>query len=502
MIEAKARPALKRRARPWPLRPAAFVQAERGLIHENGTVVRWDGDERAPLDFILDLATGDEWGQDRPQVIYLVGGWNAASTPATEWFAAPEGWQRTTYHRDPMIAIYKGQGANQGRKVTVYMTAQWFGTCASASLCRKAYTRLRQLLRGTFDPGADLLGTPARTGLDLLERSLPRNKEGVPYEYPVLDDQAREMIEHNIGQGRLEFLPVIGAASETDTLHILDANWMYAACIRHLPAPPLQHDQVNEYAGYRCGFYLVDFQVPEGWQHIGLLPTWDRQGRKAVYPCEHDGAWYPGVVSGEELRLAIENGWPYRIRERWLFAEDRASNADPSRGWAERLRMLRAVCTDQREREIAPLLRAAIRAMTIKAIGGLSRKGRTEQVETPHDQAEQVDPASVLEVTPTVIRWERPIPLAPEMAGFNHPEWAAMVWCRARARLARTALKLPRESIIALRNDAIVTTFDPGWQDDGKPGTFRTKGRIDLAGAGVPQDERAYRRLLRGLKDA
>ena len=491
-------PVLKRVARPWPMRPAVFVNCEQGMIHENGKVARFTS--VASLGDVFTLATGDAWGSELPQVIYIVGGWNAASTPPTEWFTAPDGWQRSTYHRDPLIAIYKGQG----RKITVYMTAQWFGECASASLCRQAYVRLRQLLRATFDPGADLLGTPARTGLDLLARSLPRNKDGQAYEYPVLPGDVREMIEHNIGQGRMEFLPVIGSvASETDALYILDAIWMYAACIRHLPAPPMQHDDIPEFAGYRCGLYRIEFQVPEGWRHIGLLPTWVARAKTTIYPCMHDGAWYPAIVSGEELRLAYDNGWQIVIRERWLFAEDRAANADPSRAWAEHLRMLREACTDDREGQAAPLIRAALRALCIKAIGGLHRRGRVEQVETPHNRAEEVDPSAVLEVTPTVIRWERPIPLAAEMAGFNHPEWAALVWCRARARLARTALQLPRESIIALRNDAIVTTFDPGWRDTGKPGTFRMKARIDLAaGQGVPQDERTYRKLLRGAEHA
>jgi hypothetical protein len=492
---------LRRRARPWPQRHAAFVSLAHGFIHENGTVVRWR--ERASLSLILEIVAGDEWGDQAPTVVYLVGGWDAASTPATEWFTAPEGWRRTTYNRDPLIAIYKPLEGRQGHKVTLYATAQWFGTCGSASLCQRAYTRLRALLRATFDPGADLLGTPARTGLDLLERSLPRNRDGQPYEYPVLDAEFREMIEHNIGQGRMEFLPVIGGATGAMALYILDASWMYAACVRHLAAPPMQHDREKEFAGYRCGFYLVDFQVPEGWRHIGLLPTWDAKARAPVYPCVADGRWHCAVATGEELRLAIEQGWPVEISERWLFADDRASNADPSRTWAEHLRMLRAACTDEREGKIAPLLRAALRALLIKAVGGLHRRGRVEQVETPHERAEDVDPSMVLEVTPSVIRWMRPIPLAPEMAGFNHPEWAALIWGRARARLARAALRLPREQIIALRSDALVTTVDPHWPDDGRPGTFRVKRVISLAdGRGLPQDERQYRRLLRGADDA
>ncbi len=492
---------LKRRARPWPARHAAFVSVDHGMIHENGGCIRWDTPD-APLELILTFvdASDDVPGWNEPiQVIYLVGGWNAASLPRTEWFAAPSDWRRTVYHRDPLIAVYKRA---DGRKITIYSTAQWFGSCDNASLCRSAYVRLRQLLRSTFDPGVDLLGTPARTGLDLLERSLPRNADGEPYEYPILPAEFRETIEHNVGQGRMEFLPPLAAAQSVENLYIVDANWMYAACIRRLPAPPMQHDTCNEYAGYRVGLYHVQFQVPGGWSHIGLLPTWDADAKKTVYPCDPGERWYDAYVSGEELRVAYDQGWSIRICERWLFAEERAKNGDFTRSWAEHLRMLRGACTDAREGKIAPLLRSALRALTIKAIGGLHRRGRVEQVETPHDRADEVDPAGVLEVTPTVIRWQRPIPLAPEMACFNHPEWAALVWCRARARLARAALQLPRESIVALRNDAIVTTFDPGWRDDGKPGTFRVKERLALPDGRIPQDERTYRRLLRGVEHA
>ncbi len=484
---------LKRQARPWPQRYAVFAKLDSGMIHEDGTIIRWD--DRADLQLVLDLAAAEEWAEKIPQIVYIVGGWDAKSLPATEWFTAPEGWtRRPGYNRDPLIAVYKSEA---GQKITLYSTAQWFGSCDNASLCRRAYTRLRELLRSSFDPGADLLGTPARTGLDLLARSLPRNSAGTPYEYPVLDPEFREVIEHNVGQGRMEFLPPLGPWS--DRLYILDATWMYAACVRHMPAPPIEHDTSSEFAGYRCAFYRVEFSPAEGWQHIGLLPTWDRQAKKTIYPIAP--GVYPAIVSGEELRLAHENGWQITILERWLFAEDRAANADPTRTWAEQLRMLRGACTDKREGKAGPLLRSALRALLIKAVGGLHRKGRMQQVETPHERAEEVDPEGVLEITPTVIRWERPIPLAPEMAAFNHPEWAALVWCRARARLAKAALTLPRESIVALRSDAIVTTCDPGWKDDGRPGIFRLKAWVDLADQGVPRDERSYRKLLKGVED-
>src|SRR5579871_4922302 len=138
---------LKRTVRPWPSHPACFVKLEKGVRYEDGTLKQWG--HEASLKFVLEIARDCK-------IVYLVGGWDGASMPVTEWFIAPEGWERVVYHRDPLIAVYKHE---DGRKVTLYSTAQWFGKCENASLCRSAYVRLRELLRSSFDRGVDLLGT-------------------------------------------------------------------------------------------------------------------------------------------------------------------------------------------------------------------------------------------------------------------------------------------------------------------------------------------------------
>lgn len=479
-----------------------FADIRRGvLVHENGTPL--DAGEPLTLELLLDLATCEAWGSEIPTTIYLVGGWNAETTPEAAWFAAAGGWTRVSLNRYPLIAQYK---RGDGRKMVMYGTSQWFGDLADLDTCRRAFLRLRQLLRSTFDDRVQIMGTPARTGLDLLERSLPRAKDGTPYEYPILDDAIRRTLEAEIGQGRMEFLPLIGDHSHTTRLYTVDAVWMYASCIRHLPAPPLQHDEgINQFEGYRAGFYRVLFRVPQGWQHIGLLPVLMRDavaGSKWVYPCEyHPGAEYMTVCSNAELMLALEQGWPCEILERWLFAPDRAANADPTRHWAEKLRMLRKAVTPERERDLAEPLRAAVRSLTIKAIGGMHRRGRTMLVETPFDRANEINADAEIElVTPTSIMWRKPIPLDPATAHLQQCHWAAMVWGRARARLAKAALQLPRESIIWLRSDALVTTVDPGWHGT-EPGEFRVKRVFDLAGREIPTTESAYVALL-GTEDA
>src|SRR5947209_12866622 len=177
MIKTRTEPTLKHTARPWPPRPAAFVDLKSGaLLHENGKMLNAAGG--LDLHKILNAIRWDGWQEsERPRIVYVVGGWNAASTPAPVWCEAPGRWERTSFNRDPFIASYK----RDDLRVTIYCTAQWFGACSDVVLCQRAYKRLRQLLRGAFDQGVSLMGTPARTGLDLLERSLPCDKQGTPY---------------------------------------------------------------------------------------------------------------------------------------------------------------------------------------------------------------------------------------------------------------------------------------------------------------------------------
>jgi hypothetical protein len=490
---------LRRRYRSMPERKVAFVDVERGIfLHERGDKMEFD--ESFTLVDVIDLALDPGWESERPEVVYLIGCWNAASTPRTEWFEAPKKYERVSYHRNPLIASYalwKDAGIDKGRKVAVYGTAQWFGECDDIDLVRRAYARLKALLRGNFGMETNLMATPARTGLDLLERSLPVDKEKKPYEWPVLDKSVREMIEHNIGQGRMEMLRQSERTPQTDKLYILDAIWMYSSCCRRLPSGPVEHDTVSEFAGYQVAYYRVEFQVPAGWSHIGLLPTWNPKERRTIWPSRPSKFWYTAYVCSEELRLALDNNWSVQIKERWLFSEGDGQAQDPLRNWISSLRELREGCTDERESaDLGRLLRGAIRAICIKAIGSLHRKGRYLIIETPIARIADVPAdAEVVWRTDSHIRWRRPIPLDANMAHFAHPEWSAYIWGRARAKLAKKALELPREAIIALRSDALALTFDPDWRGT-KPGEFRLKKVIDLAGRSLPATTREYLDLL------
>lgn len=476
-------------------RKVAFADVQAGiLLHENGTCI--DAGEPFSLSLLLDFASSPSWENDRPDVVYVVGCYNAASTPPSEWFESPAGWERVSYHRNPLIATFKGVVGS----VRLYGSSQWFGQVTDIHLIRQAYMRLEEMLRKEFGQEFHLMGTPARSGLDLIERALPETKDRVAYEWPVLEKEIREVIEKNIGQGRMEMLRHVPNMPATNKLYVIDAIWMYSACCRRLPSGQCQHDTIDEFAGYRVGFYRVEFQVPPGWNHIGLLPTWNPKERRSVWPSRPSTYWYTSYCCAEELRLALEQKWPISIKERWLFDAGDTIAQDPLRRWIERLRKLRDDASQ--EGPLAPLLRAAIRSLCIKAIGGLHRKGRYQVIETPINRLDLIpDDAEIVWQSGNSVRWRKPIPLDPAMAHFAHPEWSAYIWGRARARLAKAALQLPRECIIALRSDAIALTaeeialYDPQLQGT-KPGEFRLKRIIDLNGRPLPKTTREYLDLL------
>lgn len=487
---------LKRVARPYTNRPVAFVDLEAGaLLHEDGQA----SVSKSELDLarLLKAILAPGWRDRRPGIVYLVGGWvpYTQTVPATSWFeAVPAGWRLESYNRDPLLAKYRHE---TGVRVHLYMTAPWFGGCANIEYCQRAYVELRQLLRATFDQGATILATPARTGLDLLERSLPVGRDNVPYEYPVLDEGLREVIEHNVGQGRIEWLDRPGV--ECDAIYGVDANWFYASCLTRLPVGPVEHDNVNELVGdgYRPAFYSVRFTVPADWQHIGLLPVWSN-GR----PCWPTSGSHDAFVNGELVRLAREQGWQVDILSRWIFADEKTGGSDPARIWREKLTALRQASTAEKYGPLAPLLRGAIRSILLNAIGSWHRSGRYELVESPANDVPVEARYHLAEDQPggQVVRWWRRVALDKATSQFVHPEWAAAVWLRAAARLCRAALRIPYRRILALRTDEILTTELLDWPDDGKPGTFRQKAApVVLAGRPVPIDDRQYQRLRREL---
>lgn len=506
---------LRRRMTPWTARRTYFSKA---LV--------WASEHRtapAPLSDILDHAAGRGYAQ-----ILLTGGHNAAHTPERGYWmqpttAATGGWSIERYVPDPRSCIYVRNSIDKTR-ITVRMSAAWYGDCQDTTLIERAHGRLDAMLKASFDKGAILFGTPSRTGQDLLLRSLPERKDvdprtgrKRPYEYLPAPAEVRDILTHNFGQGRMEFLQRPDAPPLRD-MYLLDARWMYAAHCRGLPSlvaggPPLVYDDLPDFEDYRPGFYRVTFRAPEDWPHIGLLPVWDASEHRTSWPVD-SYFWRMGWATEPEVRLARRQGWDVRIRERILFAPDGTPGADPARQWIEKLVQLRTALQTEQTPE-SPLLAAALRAIQVAAVGAWDRSAKRElhvtlpgqEREIP-DDAEDVTPIYANPARPTPatlqrIEWYSRAGLDAMQSAMYRPEWSIAVWGSSRRALAEEALRYPRDWEIALRSDALALRRPPSLMaqggDDGKPGRFRLKHDWHWpAPVTVPHDETSWRKLTGG----
>lgn len=493
---------LKHCARPWPPRPAAFakpVGAGTGIIFENGESVVADG---WGIDVIL-----DECAAGGARVCYVVG------DPGVDFFVPRSGggWQLFEFFRSPLVARYRRAGdGDREERVDVYSSATFFGGEQRAWACRRAYVWLRRALREKFR-GAEILGTPARTGIDLIERSLPRNRAGEPYGYGPLPTGALEYAEA-VGQGRLEFFPDNAEEAARTVrpgkrrLYVYDMRWAYAACCRHVPCLPAWHwrpqresEKIPFLSGIRPGFYRVRYQVPVFWgRRPGLLPERADDGHWQ-WPREPD-TWHEAIVGDAELKLAVKIGWYIEVIDGWIFSAQDEPHADPLRDWIEKLREIRERFDQRAEAgdEIAALCSKAIRMVVIAGIGALHRKSRPRQRLVPLEQAGDLDAETVRDIGSKFVVVEEPSGLHEASRRYYQPHWAAAVWSRARARLAETVMSINPAKIICLRHDSIVSWWRLPLRDNGNIGSFRLKRSIMVPD--YPCCESDYRMLLAGAE--
>ena len=534
---------LRRRMTPWTPRKTYFSKA---LVwaREHHTLP-------TPLSDILDYVASRGYRQ-----ILLTGGHDAAHTPEREYWMEPTtlergGWAIERYVPDPRSCVYYRGGSTGSsnahkERITVRMSAAWYDDCLDTALIEQAHTRLEHLLKTEFDAGAILFGTPSRTGQDLLLRSLPQyddfdergRRTKQPYEYLPAPADVRDILTHNFGQGRMEFVapPQRRAVSSPPLreMFLLDARWMYAAHVRGLPvllagspsSAQVVHDTAPDFEAYRPGFYRVLFRAPQDWGHIGLLPVWDAEELRTTWPVE-SFFWQTGWATEPEVRLALREGWDVRVRERILFAPSSTPGSDPARTWIETLIRLRARIagnntsnsnsnsTDPTENTQSAdrLLSAALRNLVITPVGAWTRRDKRElhvtlpghEGEIP-DDAEDVTPIYADPTKPTPdtlvrIEWYSLGRLDAMQAAMYRPEWSVAVWGSARRTLAEESLRYPQDGQIALRSDALALRYLPTnlREDDGKPGRFRLKKvwHFDTPQA-IPQDESSWRALTGG----
>lgn len=368
----------------------------------------------------------------------------------------------------------------------------FFKGCDDLDSVVRAWKALRQIV-GRHGDGLPLLGSPGTIGLHLLERLLPREAA-----YPVQREEIRTLLYQHSPQPRKECL-TLSELDQIPAFHDLDGRWMYVACLVYsFPVGKPTRDCWSEFERYRPGWYRLTATIPADWQHVGLLPLPGKRigsEKPWVWPATPGMVLSDLWVSEPELRLALEQGWPCTIHERLLFAGQKVL-----RTWQERLVKMR----EDAERlppDLCPHVRGAIREILLHAVGRWHMQAWEEERTVALEEWERLAPSLTAEEQMSVYQRESGLwsyvaqrALSGKEGKWLRPEWSAYVWAYCRVLLTRRLLSLPREVLLGVNTDAIYTTLDPGWSDDGTPGQFRSKGW--LAGPlPAPHTEEALHRL-------
>lgn len=440
--------------------------------------------------------------------VYLTGPVPGATPDGRRAWAAParmpKGWAPATefverqespilrYRHEPAPGDRARFDQPGGRLVEIHRAAAWFGeNDATPEDAGAARRELGQLLATKFPGGPGLLATPATTGVELWRSLIPYG-----HEWPVLSAELRELIHETMGQGRQQFFPP--AAGELGELVVYDGRLMYGALCRELPAGVPSWDGSGAFHGHARARYRFTATVPPGWDRLGVLGVQGDDGWR--YPCA-PGERFTSWADGAELLTAGRAGWKFEIHEAWVWP---GGGPDPLRGWAERLMSLR--------RDAGELVANALRAILITTLGRFA--GRTRYLTRscpvaepgPAEAALAGGAAERYRIEGDRLVWaERHEPAAE----LSHPEWAAAVYGRARARLLHCptgardvfagALYVDPAALLRVYTDSLTLTFDPAWPDDGANGRLRLKRRVP-GPIPAPSSDRALAAIQRGLQ--
>lgn len=435
--------------------------------------------------------------------------------PADKWLLQPsEGWLPNGHYLDADVPVGRFLAAhNHDIRVELRRAAEWFGEGDyTPDTARDAWQLLSRLYSRSFGERARLLASPAGTGLDAWARTLPFDLPDVAQ----LDDELAALVRSTSPQHRVELFTKTAHRAECDAcrplvdvdqvpgFHYLDGRMMYASLTRELgtvdgmkllneaQALALLNTKEGKYVRAR---YQVRYAVPPGWSHAGLLmEKCDNPGLSLDDP---DRRWHapnvPGYIGttwadSSEIALAVRNGWLVRPLRGLVFGKGR-----PLDKWTERLVTMRERANDPLidvSAEVRDLVRGAVRAMLLFAIGGFHSAARdvTHVTDTPLRIPQGV---IVTEPAPGLFVWRERVATSGRQRAFHHPEWSSQVWARAHTRLLDSPtgdkdttaglLHLAPAHVIGVYGDALYLTEDPRWPDDGRVGRFRHKGAITTA---------------------
>lgn len=453
--------------------------------------------------------------------IMLSGAIPAGTPGRPHWLTAETvGWRSAGHWLQSRTPTGRFEHIADGFKLEVRLVREWFpGDDVPAPSAREAWNITTSLLR-RYGAGGGLLNSPAGTGQNLWAHTLPGDPD---YDYgaTMVPDDIADLIHATSGQHRTESfvagegrcdcgdcVPLI-TTDKVDGIAAADGRFMYAALAKgelgEGPARMLTGEEATQLwtqadkGRYVKARYKIRFTVPHTWEHLGLFGV--------QIPGSSTNAWHwpnrPGSthecwVDGAELIHDLNTGWWQRLEilEGIQFSKGRALDTFVDRMLRARGAVDELDATDM----LKSLVRDALRAVLLQAIGGFHSRGRarTNVVEDIND----VPPQYISSVIQYGNRFSYTVdqPLTDRQRAFHRPELSAQVWAKERARmlLGRTAkhltngvtltewgaLEIDPAALVAINGDAIITTdlhratipTGLGGGDDGAVGRLRLKG--------------------------
>lgn len=376
----------------------------------------------------------------------------------------PEGWDHGRHFWPVDGAPVLRYRRPAGPDVEVHFAESWgFGPDDTPEGCYHALTELGGRLAGRWR-GAVVLGTPVLTGRYTMRRAVP-DEDRVVWEARTL-----ERVRATAGQHRFEWLRPGG---NVPAVAELDMRLAYGTLTANLGAGPEVWYGQDSFDPLARARWDISFRVPHDWPHpYGLLPVPDPGNRLLwSWPAE-PGTEHSTWADGAEVAVALDAGWPVKV---YAGVGPERPQADPLGAWGKSIAGI-ALALKGAGEELA--YRAA-RAVLVQGIGGLVGREQLVYRVLPFERAGDVpnDAIDAHRIDGHVTWAER----APSQAGdMTHPEWAAGIWGKCRARLlwkrdGTGALNLPDEDVLGFRGDCLYLARDPGWPDRGRPGEWRTK---------------------------
>ncbi|MFE2159932.1 hypothetical protein ACFW9M_19215 [Streptomyces lydicus] len=449
------------------------------------------------------ITAGDPWHHDAGRYPFL-------RDAVAAWLNAPiPGWRTDTgrgkdrmaghfVHARHPVARFQREGGEQ--HVEIRSVGEWFDPEGSdPTVIRDAFVLLWKALRSHW-PDAVIMGSPSQTGRDLWTRTIPARGQFADG-YPVLSEELRGLLHATAGQGRTELITPPDVPEQLPALVEYDRTFAYAKHTWKSPVGTPRRITAATFASWSekeqtkalfgCGHWQVRVTVPDGWNHVGILPA-PAPGERAWHYPRTPGTTFTTWAGGPEIYTALSNPlapWKVEILDGLLWDDGK-----PLDDWSKKLKEAWASLSAQADlhgdpthRQAAHLASRAVRSLLLYGIGSFAQRPRTVTGTTPRTAERDIPTdAEIIGFDDDHVTWQRPTGFARDPNA--HPEWAATIWSGARAALLSMrmrddnthvgALHAPPGTVVAFRTDAIYLTAPQNWPYHGQPGEYLHKGHL------------------------